>query len=109
MEEGRKKEAAVFGVALKKAASHDVIVRVSWTGDADIDLAIEEPSGTVCSLDSRSSAGGGTLLGDAFPGHGDDETGTVSETYICPQGFTGQVPFAAASCVGQCFHGPRNG
>ncbi len=104
LEEGRKEEAALFGESLKKAASHDVIVRVSWTGDADIDLAVEEPSGTICSLDNRSSAGGGTLLGDSFPGHGDDETGTVSETYICPQGFSGQVPDVASPRLGQRFH-----
>ena len=38
IEEGRKEEADAFNQALKQAASHDAIVRVSWTGDADIDL-----------------------------------------------------------------------
>jgi hypothetical protein len=89
IEEGRKDEADKFSQELKLAASHDVIVRVRWAGDADIDVAVEEPSGTVCSLENSSSAGGGTLLGDAFPGHGEDETGAVSETYLCPKGFTG--------------------
>ncbi|NND96989.1 MAG: hypothetical protein HKN47_06635, partial [Pirellulaceae bacterium] len=89
IEEGRQKEADEFNRRLKLAASHDIIVRVRWTGDADVDVAVEEPSGTVCSLENISTAGGGTLLGDAFPGHGDDETGTVSETYLCPRGFTG--------------------
>ncbi|MFK8113794.1 MAG: VWA domain-containing protein [Rubripirellula sp.] len=90
LEEGRQTEAAAFNASLKKAASHDVIIRVSWTGDADVDLAVEEPSGTVCSIDNRSSAGGGTLLADAFPGSKSDKKGTVSETYLCPQGFSGQ-------------------
>ena len=90
IEEGKTDEARSFDESLKRAASHDVIVRVSWTGDADIDLAVEEPSGTVCSLDNRSSAGGGTLLADAFPGSASDKDGTVSETYLCPQGFSGQ-------------------
>ena len=89
VEEGRKDDAEKFNQELKLAASHDVIVRVRWAGDADIDVAVEEPSGTVCSLENSSSAGGGTLLGDAFPGNGEDETGAVSETYLCPQGFTG--------------------
>ena len=87
---GRQEEANKFSESLKDAVSHDVIVRVSWTGDADIDLAVEEPSGTVCSIDTPSSAGGGTLIGDAFPGSKGDEKGTVSETYICPKGFSGQ-------------------
>lgn len=90
MEEGKSDQARAFDESLQRAASHDVIVRVSWTGDADIDLAVEEPSGTVCSLDNRSTAGGGTLLADAFPGSAADVEGTVSETYLCPQGFSGQ-------------------
>ena len=90
IEEGKTDEARAFDESLKRAASHDVIVRVSWTGDADVDLAVEEPSGTVCSLENRSSAGGGTLLSDAFPGSAADKDGTVSETYLCPQGFSGQ-------------------
>ncbi len=90
LKQGRTEEAAAFNAELKEAVSHDVIIRVSWTGDADLDLAVEEPSGTVCSLENRASAGGGTLLGDAFPGSGDEPSGTVSETYICPQGFSGQ-------------------
>ncbi|WP_442506972.1 hypothetical protein SH528x_005850 [Novipirellula sp. SH528] len=88
--EGRTEDAQKFSDSLRLAASHDAIVRVSWTGDADLDVAVEEPSGTVCAIDSPSSAGGGTLLGDSFPGRGDDELGTVSETYLCPKGFTGK-------------------
>ncbi len=90
IEEGRTEDAQKFSAALKLAASHDAIVRVSWTGDADIDLAVEEPSGTVCSIDSLSTSGGGTLLGDAFPGSDSSQSGSVSETYLCPQGFSGQ-------------------
>jgi hypothetical protein len=90
LEEDRKEDADKFQQELQLAASHDAIVRVTWTGDADIDLAVEEPSGTVCSLENRSSAGGGTLLGDSFSGRGDDKSGTVSETYICPKGFSGE-------------------
>ena len=60
------------------------------TGDADIDLAVEEPSGTVCSIQSQLSPGGGTLLSDSFSGSGKDQSGAVSEAYICPEGFTGQ-------------------
>ncbi len=90
LEEGRRDDAAAFNAALQQAAAHDVVVRVSWTGNADIDLAIEEPSGTICSIDNLSTAGGGTLLADAYPGSTGDNKGKVSETYICPEGFTGQ-------------------
>ncbi|MFG0264332.1 MAG: hypothetical protein ACF8AM_04160, partial [Rhodopirellula sp. JB055] len=88
--EGDSESAKQFSEALRRAASHDAIVRVSWTGDADVDLSVEEPSGTVCSLESPNSASGGTLLGDAYPGAKDDATGQVSETYLCPKGFSGE-------------------
>ena len=90
IEQGKTEEARAFSETLKAAASHDAVVRVSWTGDADIDVAVEEPSGTVCSYATRTSAGGGTLLADSFPGSPQDKEGTVSETYLCPQGFSGQ-------------------
>ena len=90
IEQGKTEEARAFSETLKRAASHDVVVRVSWTGDADIDLSVEEPAGTICSHISLSSAGGGTLLADANPGSAEDEEGTISETYLCPQGFSGQ-------------------
>ncbi|MEO1618731.1 MAG: hypothetical protein AAFV88_22970, partial [Planctomycetota bacterium] len=90
IESGQTRKAAKFGEDLKLASAHDVVVRVSWTGEADIDLAIEEPGGTICSLECRSSAGGGTLLGDAYPGQGERKDGSVAETYICPKGFSGE-------------------
>ncbi|MEM1068915.1 MAG: hypothetical protein AAGI63_08475, partial [Planctomycetota bacterium] len=90
VEEGRRDDAALFNLSLKEAVSHDAIVRISWTGEADIDLVIEEPSGTICSLDNRSTASGGTLLADSFPKSAGDKNGEISETYICPQGFSGQ-------------------
>ena len=103
LEEGRRDDAAAFNAALQKAAAHDVVVRVSWTGNADIDLAIEEPSGTICSIDNLSTAGGGTLLADAYPGSTGDNKGKVSETYICPQGFTGQYRLVRSGVSGATF------
>ncbi|WP_168565789.1 VWA domain-containing protein [Crateriforma spongiae] len=90
IENGQKDDADKFNESLQLASSHDVIVRVSWTGDADVDIAVEEPAGTICSLETPATAAGGTLLGDSFAGHGEDSEGSVSETYICPEGFSGK-------------------
>ncbi|MFG0253995.1 MAG: hypothetical protein ACF787_02680 [Rhodopirellula sp. JB053] len=90
IEKGDTEGASQFSEALRRASSHDAIVRVCWTGDADVDLSVEEPAGTVCSLDTPTSPGGGTLLGDSFPGAADDPTGQVCETYLCPRGFSGE-------------------
>jgi hypothetical protein len=65
-------------------------VKVSWTGDADIDVMVEEPGGTVCSLQNQRTLSGGVLLGDAAAGSGADANGMLSESYVCPQGFSGQ-------------------
>jgi hypothetical protein len=90
LENGDKEAAEAFTADLQKSTSHDLVVRVTWTGDADNDIAVEEPSGTVCSMAEPNSAGGGTFLGDKFPGLGlKEDDGYVSETYICPQGYSG--------------------
>ncbi len=90
VQEGRREEAEQFMAGLQAATAHDLVVRVSWTGDADVDVAVEEPSGTVCSSESALSPGGGTFLGDSFPGmESAEEGGTLSETYVCPQGYSG--------------------
>ena len=80
-----------FGRDLQAVTSHDVVIRVSWTGDADLDISVEEPSGTVCTSATPVTAGGGTFMGDVFPGSQDaGSNGVMSETYVCPQGFDGQ-------------------
>jgi hypothetical protein len=61
---------------------------VTWTGDADVDLMIKEPAGTVCSLQNPRTTSGGVMLGDAYA-NGSDVNG-FTETYICPQGFNGR-------------------
>jgi hypothetical protein len=41
-------------------------------------------------MSDPNSAGGGTFLGDKFPGlESAEDDGYLSETYVCPQGFSG--------------------
>jgi len=90
VQEGKSEAAKQFMASLQAATAHDLVVRVSWTGDADIDVAVEEPSGTVCSSETPLSPAGGTFLGDSFPGmESAEDGGTLSETYVCPQGYSG--------------------
>ena len=89
LEEGRVMEAKQFENSVSDSVVRDCVVRVSWTGQADIDLLVEEPSGTVCSLQSPRSAGGGVLLGDSFSGDEPSVAG-YSESYVCPEGFSGE-------------------
>ena len=53
--DGNKSAADEFKTALDKATQRDCRVEVRWSGNADIDLAVEEPTGAVCSLHPRAA------------------------------------------------------
>ena len=87
--EKRTKEADEFQAALDEAVARDCVAIVTWTGEADVDVLVEEPSGTVCSLRNPRTTAGGVLLGDAITQTGRDSYGGHSEVYVCPKGFDG--------------------
>jgi len=81
-------EADRFQATIDAALTRDIVVKASWNGDAEVDLAVEEPAGTVCSLrDPRTTSGGALLTGQAARLSAADE-GT-SQTYVVTQGFSG--------------------
>src|SRR5205807_3539325 len=86
----RKEEAAAFEDAARRAQVRDCVVVVSWTGDADIDLSIEEPAGTVVSQRQPRSTSGGCHLGDVSAADGKSTVKGFSEAYVCPEGFAGE-------------------
>ncbi|QDT72177.1 VWA domain-containing protein [Lacipirellula limnantheis] len=88
---GDKAAVDQFRRELDEALVRDCVVKISWSGDADVDLVVEEPSGAVCSLREPRSAGGGVVLGDSYADfEKNDKAGSFSETYVCPQGFAGE-------------------
>ena len=85
---GQTEELDAYEAQLQQAAERDCYIKVSWTGDADLDLYVEEPGGTVCSRLVPRTTGGGVALGDKFtPKAG--VSGRVSEEYVLPKGFAG--------------------
>ena len=87
--EKRSSEAAEFQAQLDIASVRDCKVKVTWTGDADVDVLVEEPSGTVCSFRNPRSTGGGVLLGDSALPESRNSAQGLSETYVCPEAFNG--------------------
>jgi hypothetical protein len=85
---GRKDEAADFRAAVDRALVRDIELELTWNGDADIDLIVEEPPGTVCSLASPRSSSGGTLLADT-DAPADPANATHRERYIATEAFPG--------------------
>ena len=88
--EGRTDERDAYRQQLQTAGIRDCVVQVSWTGNADVDIEVSEPSGTVCSATTPRTAGGGVSLGDSYASTKSDKASAVmSEDYVCPQGFAG--------------------
>ncbi len=81
-------EADAFEQEIENARVRDVQVTVTWTGEADVDLVVKEPAGTVCSLQNPRTTAGGIILGDSYAA-GSNKSG-YTETYVCPKGFKGQ-------------------
>ena len=80
-----------FKKNLLESLVRDCRVVVSWTGDADFDVIVEEPTGTVCSIHNARTRGGGVLLGDSYSNPDSTKAAEgASETYVCPKGFAGE-------------------
>ena len=88
-ENGLDQQADQYASKLKQALARDVVVKVSWSGDADVDLMVEEPTGSVCSYRQNKTPGGGLLVGDPNAGLSDTAGGSHSEVYSCSEAFSG--------------------
>jgi hypothetical protein len=89
--ENRKEDAEAYQKAVNEALCRDLVVIVSWTGDADVDLLVEEPAGSVCSFRVPYTLSGGIMLGDSVARSKKDELKGqgAQEAYVCPKGFNG--------------------
>ncbi len=75
---------------LELALARDVVVKATWSGDADVDLIVEEPGGSICSLHEPRTTGGGVSLGDDYSSSYDKQNANgSSEQYSCAKGFPG--------------------
>ena len=105
MAENKKQEAKEFQEEINNAKQRDCIIRVSWTGQADIDIAVEEPGGTVCSMKNIQTPAGGFFMGDAHAGQLGKNNKMMSETYVCPKGFNGDYRLAIKKLWGEVIGG----
>ncbi|MDO5567482.1 MAG: hypothetical protein Q4G59_12545, partial [Planctomycetia bacterium] len=93
MERGQTEEAAKFEKALAQAKVRDVIVEVWWTGDAEIDLAVQEPTNAVCWFAAPRTSSGGILKTDSVVLSKSSESlkdGRRVRVYTCPMGYNGE-------------------
>ena len=86
----RDEDAKRYEAEIERAVERDIVAQISWSGDADVDISIEEPGGTICSITQPRTTAGGALLGDSFPSLQNQSAKTLLESYVCPQGFDGK-------------------
>jgi hypothetical protein len=89
--ENRKEEADQYQKAIDEAMRRDLVVVVSWTGEADVDLLVEEPAGSICSFRNPRTLSGGIMLGDSVARSKKEERKAegAQEAYVCPLGYDG--------------------
>ncbi|HKD35970.1 MAG TPA: hypothetical protein VKB78_04190, partial [Pirellulales bacterium] len=87
--ENRASEADRFQAALNEALIRDCVVHVSWTGDAEVDLTVQEPAGSVCSFRNPRTTAGGIMLSSSPDRTAAAAGEPTSEDYVVTRGFTG--------------------
>lgn len=96
---GNAKRSEEFRAKIAEARQRDLVIRLTWNGDADLDLGVLEPLGTVCSRQNKFSRGGGVLVHDGF-GPNNPKTQNAYELYVCPMAASGQYKLTIRHVVG---------
>ncbi|MBX9622470.1 MAG: VWA domain-containing protein, partial [Gemmataceae bacterium] len=78
-------------------AHRDLVIELLWQGPADLDLAVAEPPGTVCSATARRTAGGGVLAGDQI----EQDNGNRTEVYTAGRAFSGTYTVTVKKAFGR--------
>lgn len=85
-QEGRTAQADQLARTLTDALERDLVIELSWSGKADLDLLVEEPAGTICSSDNPTTSGGGIFVHDGMGASPRD----AFDKYVCPRGMPGE-------------------
>jgi tetratricopeptide (TPR) repeat protein len=78
---GRQADARRVLAAVSGQAQRDLEIEVTWADQADLDLKVTEPSGTVCSPRQRMTTGGGAWAGDHLGPNANRETYAAAEAF----------------------------
>jgi tetratricopeptide (TPR) repeat protein len=71
----------------------DLVIELSWQGEAGLAMQVKEPIGTIASFEQRQTPGGGTLIGDSLT----DPT----SAYVAAEGFPGEYEVTIRRLWGQ--------
>ncbi|MEO2019319.1 MAG: hypothetical protein ABGZ53_33715 [Fuerstiella sp.] len=87
--------------AMQSANARDLRIRVSWVGDADIDLDVIEPNGQRCSRKSRLTSNGGMLIRQSDG----SKQGRHTEEYVCVEALSGEYEIRIRYILGRVITG----
>jgi hypothetical protein len=96
--EGRTQDAERLAAALGAQKIRDLVVRVTWQGEADVNLYVAEPVGTSCSFLHRQSPAGGALQ-DGL------SASKKTQVYTVAEGFSGDYKLTLARAWGRTVGG----
>jgi tetratricopeptide (TPR) repeat protein len=82
-QQNRMDESKQLREAVEERRRRDLVVKLSWQGQADLDLKVKEPTGSTCWALNRVTVGGGTLVGDTLADFN-------HETYLAAEAFSGE-------------------
>jgi len=90
--DGRGEEADSLTTSLADSEIRDVYIRLTWKGEADIDMSVAEPLGATTNYKNFRSVFGGSIIKNGYGNH-------PEEIYVCPRGFDGSYTIAIEKIV----------
>ena len=82
--------------ALAEQTTRDLEIRVAWQGQADLDMNVAEPTGSICSSAQKRTTGGGVLKCDLL-----EQDTDRSEVYTAALAFKGSYTITVKQAFGQ--------
>lgn len=88
---GRTSDADALKAAVAAAHQRDMMLKLTWAGDADLDLSVEEPNGGICSFENPFTTAGGAYTHDGYGPKPGTQTkpSNCFEEYICASALPG--------------------
>lgn len=98
---GKKADADRLLKTITAEKTADIKVELRWQGEADLDLIVAEPSGSVCSATNKRTSGGGVLKSDILEQTNSDR----SEVYTAVEAFSGSYTLTVKPGLGRSIGG----
>jgi tetratricopeptide (TPR) repeat protein len=91
---------AALAKLITEQTQRDLVIELLWQGTADLDLAVAEPHGSVCSSVQKRTTGGGVLKADIL-----EQRNDRSEVYTAASAFSGTYKVSVKQAFGKAIGG----